>query len=136
MRLPGVQGKYVHPELRGLCVTLRHQRPGWVRGVGRLFIHGHIKQDSLSVGYLWGACQTFPYTASVSSHTHTLAVQLKFPAVSFGSPDSSHCVLQSHSHTPAADALSASPQARITPRRWSDNMCLLTGVRVCDRVES
>lgn len=142
-RLPGIRGKYVPWTLRGLCVTLRHQRPGWVRGVGRISIHGHIKQDSLSAGYLWGRAR----------HSHTLRRQFTHTQSLCSSIPSS--LLQSHPlqllqvcvtvtftrkqkiHTRSArTAYSSSLWARITPHRWSGKTCLLTGVRECDRVES
>lgn len=140
VRLPGIRGKYVPRTLRGLCVTLWHQRPGWVRGVGRISIHGHIKQDSLSAGYLWGRAR----------HSHTLRRQfthtlcaVQFPAVSFNPPQLLQvCVTVTFTrkqkiHTRSArTAYSSSLWARITPRHWSGKTCLLAGVRECDRVES
>lgn len=72
------------------------KRLGGFRGWGRLSIHGPIKQDSLSMGYLWRRARHSHTPHSSSVHTHTLAVQLN--ALSFSHSISSPCVLQSHSY--------------------------------------
>lgn len=75
VRLPCVQANYVPPELQGLSVTPWNQRPGRVQGGGDGFsIHGHIKQDSLSVGCLWRRAR-HSHTP-LSQFTHSLSTFL------------------------------------------------------------
>lgn len=137
VRLPGVQGSYVpshRPPLQsceGSVWPPDIKGRGGFRGWGRLSIHGHIKQDSLSVGTPLEACQTFPYTAqSVHTLTHTLTVHLntqRSPSLSASPPlvCFSHTLIsyilqaqRAHIHAPPPHPVLAesgtSLQARIT----------------------
>lgn len=98
VRLPGFQGNYVPPELRGLCVTLWHQKAGWVQGVEKAFFSWSHQAGFPLRGIPLEACQTFLYIAQ-SVHTHTdTRCPVEYPALSFSFSVSLPCVLQSHSH--------------------------------------